>query len=93
MPPWKVTAVALLSILSGVISTAVGIDAVSPSVATNETLYHRDFFYIGGTYQFNSTLNGTYVVDSIYVEKLTPSNGTMKTPLVFIHGGGPTGTV
>jgi hypothetical protein len=94
MPSWKSKAAAFLSILSTVTSIAVGVDVASPNVASNETSYHRDFFYIGGNYQFNSTLNGTILVDSIYVEKLTPSNGITKTyPLVFFHGFGPTAAV
>ncbi|KAI4615272.1 hypothetical protein J4E83_006999 [Alternaria metachromatica] len=47
----------------------------------------REFFYVGGEYQ-----NLSYMVNQIYVEKLTPAKPTQDYPLVFMHGTGQTGT-
>jgi hypothetical protein len=75
-------------------SNCVGINAVSPRCGSAEALYRRDFFYIGGRYVFSNSSFGNLFVDQLYVEKLTPSSGVRKThPLVFFHGGGPSGTV
>jgi hypothetical protein len=38
----------------------------------------RDFFYIGGNYQFNSALNSDIYVNAMYVEKLTPPDGVQQ---------------
>lgn len=68
----------------------VGISAISPKCSSNETPYHRDFFYVGGHYE-NSVL-GNLTYDQIYVEKLTPVGGaTQPKPIIFFHGGGNVG--
>ena len=68
-------------------SDCVGINAISPSCKSNESLHYRDFFYIGGRYVESAAGNLTY--DQIYVEKLTPAAGvTQPKPVVFFHGGG-----
>ena len=71
----------------------VGINAVKPACNSNEALYRRDFFYIGGSYVYNSSF-GILTEDQIYVEKLTPASGvTQSVPLVFFHGGAVSGAV
>jgi len=54
----------------------------------------RDFFYIGGNYQFNSALNSDIYVNAMYVEKLTPIDGVEKPyPVVLFTAGVPSGAV
>ena len=56
----------------------------------------RDYFYIGGQYvQFNSSNGGgSYFHNQMYVEKLSPVRERVQPyPIVFVHGGGQTGTV
>ena len=72
----------------------VGINAISPKCRTPELPYSRDFFYIGGRYQFNSALNSSILVDQMYVEKLTPHGGVTKPyPIVLFTAGVPSGAV
>lgn len=62
--------------------------------ATRQELsYIREYFYVGGHYAENGS--GRHIFkDQMYVEQLTPVNGSRKPyPIVFIHGGGQTGTV
>lgn len=85
-----------LSILDGANatsnSTCTGINAISPSCKSNESLYYRDFFYVGGRYVDSVLGNLTY--DQIYVEKLSPAGGvTQPKPIIFFHGGGTSGVV
>lgn len=69
-----------------------GVKAVAPGCASQESLYQRDFFYIGGRYVPTTLGNLTY--DQIYVEKLTPARGVhQKHPVVLFHGGGVSGAV
>ena len=59
-----------------------------------EALHSRTFFYAGGAYVYNETVNGTIWVNKQYVEELTPAGGVKHPyPLVFFHGGGDTGVV
>lgn len=75
-------------------SDCIGVNAASPDCRTSETLYHRDFFYIGGHYEYYNSSLGNLLVDQLYVEKLTPANNvTQPYPLIMFHGGGPSGTV
>lgn len=61
---------------------------------TTEAFHRRNVFYAGGQYVFNETLGGTILVNQMYIEQLTPINGvTQRYPLVFLHGGGISGTV
>jgi hypothetical protein len=72
----------------------VGINAISPKCQTPETAYSRDYFYIGGRYQFNAALNSSILVDQMYVEKLTPHGGATKPyPIVLFTAGVPSGAV
>ena len=60
-----------------------------------ESPFHRSYFYVGGRYIEDGNLNGQHaMIEQMYVEKLSPV-GEIKHPwpLVFIHGGGQTGTV
>ena len=60
---------------------------------TDEALHRRNVFYVGGQYVFNAANNGTIAANQMYVEQLTPEKGVTKPyPLVFLHGGGLTGT-
>lgn len=64
----------------------VGINAISPRCSSNETPYHRDFFYVDGHYENSELGNLTY--DQIYAEKLTPVGGAIQAkPIIFFHGG------
>ena len=93
---WKLCLLSVLAwAFSAVAVDCTGIRAVSPSCKTNESAYHRDFFYIGGGYApaGNSTSSSIFS-DQIYVEKLTPAKGVKKArPLVFISAGVPSGVV
>lgn len=61
---------------------------------TTEAFHRRNVFYAGGQYVFNETLGGTILVNQMYIEQLTPINGVaQRYPLVFLHGGGISGTV
>lgn len=55
--------------------------------------HYRNYFYVGGRYVDNGK-GGQIMEDQMYVERLTPAQGTSRTfPVIFIHGGGQTGTV
>ncbi|KAE8368943.1 Alpha/Beta hydrolase protein [Aspergillus caelatus] len=57
--------------------------------------HFRDYFYIGGQYvQSNSSSGGgSYFHNQMYVEKLSPVRERVQPyPIVFVHGGGQTGT-
>lgn len=73
-------------------SNCTGIAAVSPKCKSNESPYIHDFYYIGGEYVYNSTLNQSIYSDQMYVEKLTPPLGVNRTyPVVFITAAVPSG--
>ncbi|KAI9840571.1 MAG: hypothetical protein M1838_004001 [Thelocarpon superellum] len=85
-----------LSLLNGLVQASLppGVGSIPPSVRSNEVPYCRDIFSVGGQYQFDATLNGSLLVNQIYVEKLVPVNGSREPyPLVFFHGATPTGTL
>lgn len=64
-----------------------GVRGLSQDCSSNEAPYRRDFFYVGGRTVQNE--NGTFIHDSVYVERLSPVTGNKKKPpLVFFHGGG-----
>jgi hypothetical protein len=57
-----------------------------------EASHVREYFYVGGEY-LNDT-GGHVFRNQMYVEKLSPTKGrTQPYPVVFVHGGGQTGTV
>ncbi|KAH6970725.1 Alpha/beta hydrolase family-domain-containing protein [Ilyonectria sp. MPI-CAGE-AT-0026] len=57
-----------------------------------EASYVRSYFFAGGAY-VDDGAGGHIFRDQMYVEKLVPARGaTHKTPIVFIHGQGQTGT-
>ena len=60
-----------------------------------ESSYNRSYFYVGGDYVDDERGDGQHVMaGQMYVEKLLPPHGVRHPwPLVFIHGGGQTGTV
>ncbi|KAL8739005.1 MAG: hypothetical protein Q9181_000287 [Wetmoreana brouardii] len=65
----------------------------SPQHNTSEAFYQRNIFYAGGHYQYSNTSHGTILVNQLYVEQLTPVGGKKhKYPVVFVHGGGVSGT-
>ncbi|KAI9838416.1 MAG: hypothetical protein M1837_002499 [Sclerophora amabilis] len=81
-----------LGLASGVWPALVGAESGDSTVPSKETPYVRDAFYVGGKYEFNQELKGSLFVDDVYVEKLAPVGGkTQPYPLVFFHGGGPSG--
>lgn len=60
-------------------------------IACTKMSHVRSYFYVGGEYI--NTAAGHVLQNQMYVEKLTPSAGSTKPyPIVFIHGGGQTGT-
>lgn len=72
-----------------------GEKAISAKCPSREAAHHRDFFYVGG--RPVETAAGTITTDQLYVEKLTPAATPRgrhgeKKPIVFVHGGGGSGT-
>lgn len=64
-----------------------------PSQHSSDAFYQRSIFYAGGEYTFSAANNGTILVNQLYVEQLTPKSGKkQKYPVVFVHGGGVSGT-
>ncbi|KAJ5747295.1 uncharacterized protein N7511_008991 [Penicillium nucicola] len=59
---------------------------------SSEASAQRSYMYVGGHYALNGV--GQHVfADQMYVEKLTPAEGSTKPyPIVFIHGQAQTGT-
>lgn len=59
-----------------------------------ESSYNRSYFYVGGDYVDDEKGNGQHImVGQMYVEKLFPLHEARHPwPLIFIHGGGQTGT-
>ncbi|KAL6236040.1 hypothetical protein BDW75DRAFT_124476 [Aspergillus navahoensis] len=56
-----------------------------------EALHRRTYFYVGGEYV--NTTDGWMMHNQMYVEKLSPANGsTQLYPIVILHGGAQTGT-
>lgn len=55
----------------------------------------RSYFYVGGRYVDDGKGEGQHILNGqIYVEQLLPVGGVNHPwPLVFLHGGGQTGTV
>lgn len=62
---------------------------------SNAAPHFRDYFYVGGQYvHSNSSGVGSYFHNQMYVEKLSPVRERVQPyPIVFVHGGGQTGTV
>ncbi|KAF6220579.1 hypothetical protein HO133_003012 [Letharia lupina] len=65
-----------------------------PVPATAESLYNRSYFYVGGEYVDAESGDGQRIfTGQMYVEQLTPAGGVKHPwPIVFIQGGGQTGT-
>ncbi|KAF2269763.1 alpha/beta-hydrolase [Lojkania enalia] len=64
------------------------------SQGSADVVASREVFYVGGSYT-DITVGDTtrqYMIDQIYVEKLTPNYSTQPYPIVFIAGAGQTGT-
>lgn len=66
-----------------------------PVLAILESPYRRSYFYAGGGYVDVESCDGQRIFSGqMYVEQLTPINGVKHPwPIVFIQGGGQTGTV
>ncbi len=66
-----------------------------PAQPIPESPYHRSYFYVGGKYADAESGNGERIfTGQMYVEQLTPIGSINHPwPIVFIHGGGQTGTV
>lgn len=60
-----------------------------------ESPYHRSYFYVGGEYVDAGSGDGERIfTGQMYVEHLMPIDGIKHPwPIVFIQGGGQTGTV
>ncbi|KAB8263033.1 Alpha/beta hydrolase family-domain-containing protein [Aspergillus pseudonomiae] len=56
--------------------------------------HFRDYFYVGGEYvHVSGSTRGTYFHNQMYVEKLSPVHEHVQPyPIVFVHGGGQSGT-
>ena len=75
-------------------SDCVGINSLSPRCKPVEANHRREVFYVGGHYQLDTQTQQHFLVDQLYVEKLTPfPSPHQRHPLVFFHGGGYSGTV
>lgn len=93
---WTVFLALLLAFVVGGAETVakgcVGANALRPSCPSSEAQHQRDVFYVGGRYI--PFAGGNILVDQLYVEKLVPASGIRQPyPLVFFHGGGPSGVV
>ncbi|RDW83851.1 alpha/beta hydrolase [Aspergillus mulundensis] len=65
--------------------------SASAGVGSHEALHRRSYFYVGGEYV--NTTDGWMMHNQMYVEKLSPANGTTQAyPIVILHGGAQTGT-
>jgi hypothetical protein len=83
-----------LPVLSVALLAAVPVCSSPSPNQTAEAFYQRNIFYAGGEYEFSSTSKGTILVNQLYVEQITPMGGKkQKYPIVFVHGGGVSGTV
>ncbi|KAF9036061.1 alpha/beta-hydrolase [Hymenopellis radicata] len=60
------------------------------AVPSGGTLHTRSYFYVGQTY--SSAGPSAIAHGQMYVERLTPAEVTQPYPLLFLHGGGMTGT-
>ena len=81
----------VLAFLVAVVPTTL---AQQKTLTSKEASHRRDIFYAGGIYVDNAAAGGTIVVNQTYYERLIPAGGvTQKYPLLFIHGGGISGTV
>lgn len=60
-----------------------------------EGAHRRSYFYVGGEAVDDGTGSGHRVMmGQMYVERLTPTGDVVHPwPIIFIHGGGQTGTV
>lgn len=67
----------------------------APVPVIAESLYSRSYFYVGGEYVNAGSDDGQRVfTGQMYVEQLTPIDGVKHPwPIIFIQGGGQTGTV
>jgi hypothetical protein len=72
-------------------SLASTLSANPTAAGSREAQHVREYFYVGGSYV--TTSSGSLFQNQMYVEKLTPPKVTQKYPIVFLHGGGQTGTV
>jgi hypothetical protein len=60
--------------------------------AAGEAPHTRRYFYVGGGYV--DTPDGKVFQNQMYVERLSPASGPKRQfPIVFLHGGGQSGTV
>lgn len=83
-----------LPFLSVALLAAVPVCSPHSPNQTAEAFYQRNIFYAGGEYQYSSSSKGTILVNQLYVEHLTPTRDEkQKYPIVFVHGGGVSGTV
>ncbi|THC88696.1 hypothetical protein EYZ11_011853 [Aspergillus tanneri] len=56
-----------------------------------EAPHMRNYFYVGGEYV--QTSHGSFFHNQMYVEKLSPTSACVQPyPVVFVHGGGQSGT-
>ncbi|KAK2761227.1 hypothetical protein FQN54_001749 [Arachnomyces sp. PD_36] len=59
--------------------------------SSTEAQHSREYLYVGGEYV--DTTAGHIFQNQMYVEKLSPADGSSrKYPVVFLHGGGQSGT-
>lgn len=66
--------------------------AEGQAASSTEAQHRREYLYVGGEYV--DTDDGHIFQNQMYVEKLSPTSGSSrKFPVVFLHGGGQSGTV
>lgn len=90
LPTLSAIALAAVAVSATADVSCTGVNAVNSRCSPPETLHSREFFYVGG--QSAAAPTGNITIGQLYVEKLTPILKFRPTPLVFIHGGGVSGT-
>lgn len=68
------------------------VSRATAGTSAREAFASRDYFYVGGRYVEDGTGNHVFA-GQMYVEHLLPLKVTQSYPIVFIHGGGQTGSV
>ncbi|KAK8239868.1 Alpha/Beta hydrolase protein [Phyllosticta capitalensis] len=79
--------------MRGIIAVLLGLRVAGVSCRSFGTPHHREFFYTSGQY-ISETSGDSISRGQVYVEHLIPAFNltTEPEPLIFIHGGGQTGT-
>ncbi|KAF2402857.1 alpha/beta-hydrolase [Trichodelitschia bisporula] len=87
-----------LSLVAALVGSAAaatncdGLNQIKKECSSQESFYKRDYFYVGGNYQYNTALSSDIWVNAMYVEKLTGLGGVWRPyPIVLFTAGVPSG--